>query len=154
MHFTIVGWNFKNTPIEIRDKLALSRKQQIEIGNQLKLKFKLGGVAVLSTCNRTEFYFVNAEQKVEKIILELKKYFSIQELAETVYIKIDLDGVRHLYRVASSMESMVLGEPQILGQLKDSFQNFSEAGLTGKILHHLFTRAFYTAKRVRTETTI
>ncbi len=153
MHFTVIGWNFRKTPIEIRDKLVLNPQKQLEIGNHLKIKFELGEVAVLSTCNRTEFYLVNAKQKVDQIIIELEKYFSSPDL-KGVYVLSNLDGVRHLYRVASSLDSMVLGEPQILGQLKDSFHLFSEAVLTGKILHRLFTRAFSTAKRVRTETTI
>ena len=154
MQFTIIGWNFRNTPIEIRDKLAITPEKQVEIGYQLKHKFKLGGIAILSTCNRTEFYLVNADQKIDQIISELEKFWRISELRESVYIINDLEGLRHLFRVASSLDSMVLGEPQILGQLKDSFQSFHEVDLTGKLLHPLFTRAFSTAKRVRTETTI
>jgi glutamyl-tRNA reductase len=72
----------------------------------------------------------------------LEAYWKLDELHESVYTIQNLDGVRHLFRVASSLESMVLGEPQILGQLKDSFQSFSDAELTGKLLHPLFTRAF------------
>ena len=154
MRFNVIGWNFRKTPVEVRDKLALTPKQQIDLGQQLSRRFKLGGVIILSTCNRTEFYLVNAEQQLEQIIEMLEAYWKLDELHESVYTIENLDGVRHLFRVASSLESMVLGEPQILGQLKDSFQSFSDAELTGKLLHPLFTRAFSTAKRVRTETTI
>ena len=154
MHFNVIGWNFRNTPLEIRDKLALTTEKQVELGNHLKHKFKLGGITILSTCNRTELFLVNAETDIEKIISSLEKYWRIPELRNSVYTINDLEGLRHLFRVASSLDSMVLGEPQILGQLKDSFQRFYEANLTGKLLHPLFTRAFSTAKRVRTETTI
>ena len=154
MRFTVIGWNFKNTPIEVRERLALTRDQQIELANRLKESFKLGGIVILSTCNRTEFFLANAEQQLDQIIEMLQKYWNIPDLHESIYILQNLDASRHLFRVASSLDSMVLGEPQILGQLKDTFHCFSEAELTGKLLHPLFTRAFYTAKRVRTETTV
>ena len=154
MRFNVIGWNFKNTPIEVRERLALTRDQQIELANRLKECFKLGGIVILSTCNRTEFFLANAEQQLNQIIEMLQKYWNIPDLRESIYILQNLDASRHLFRVASSLDSMVLGEPQILGQLKDTFYCFSEAELTGKLLHPLFTRAFYTAKRVRTETTV
>ena len=154
MRFTVIGWNFKNTPIEVRERLALTRDQQIELANRLIESFKLGGIVILSTCNRTEFFLANAEQQLNQIIEMLQKYWNIPDLRESIYILQNLDASRHLFRVASSLDSMVLGEPQILGQLKDTFHCFSEAELTGKLLHPLFTRAFYTAKRVRTETTV
>ena len=154
MRFTVIGWNFKNTPIEVRERLALTRDQQIELANRLNESFKLGGIVILSTCNRTEFFLANAEQQLNQIIEMLQKYWNIPDLRESIYILQNLDASRHLFRVASSLDSMVLGEPQILGQLKDTFHCFSEAELTGKLLHPLFTRAFSTAKRVRTETTV
>ena len=154
MRFTVIGWNFRKTPVEIRDSLALTPKEQLELGLQLRTRFNLGGVVILSTCNRTELYLVNAEQQLDQIIEMLESYWDLYELRERVYTIQNLDGVRHLFRVASSLDSMVLGEPQILGQLKDAFQSFNEADLTGKLLHPLFTRAFSTAKRVRTETSV
>ena len=154
MRFTVIGWNFKNTPIEVRELLALTREQQIELANRLKECFKLGDIVILSTCNRTEFFLANAEQQLNQIIEMLQKYWNIPDLRESIYILQNLDASRHLFKVASSLDSMVLGEPQMLGQLKDTFYCFREAELTGKLLHPLFTRAFYTAKRVRTETTV
>ena len=154
MRFTIIGWNFKNTPIEIRERLALTQDQQIELGTRLKERFKLGGIVILSTCNRTEFFLANAEQQLSQIIEVLQKYWNMPELRESIYVLQDIEASRHLFRVASSLDSMVLGEPQILGQLKDTFHCFSEAELTRKLLHPLFTHAFSTAKRVRTETTV
>ena len=154
MRFTVIGWNFKNTPIEVRERLALTRDQQIELANRFKESFKLSGIVILSTCNRTEFFLANAEQQINQIIEMLQKYWNIPDLRESIYILQNLDASRHLFRVASSLDSMVLGAPQILGQLKDTFHCFCEAELTGKLLHPLFTRAFSTAKRVRTETTV
>ena len=154
MRFTVIGWNFRKTPVEIRDSLALTPKGQVELGLQLRTRFNLGGVVILSTCDRTELDLVNAEQQLDQIIEMLESYWKLYELRERVYTIQNLDGVRHLFRVASSLDSMVLGEPQILGQLKDAFQSFNEADLTGKLLHPLFTRAFSTAKRVRTETSV
>ena len=127
MRFTVIGWNFRKTPVEIRDSLALTPKEQVELGLQLRTRFNLGGVVILSTCNRTELYLVNAEQQLDQIIEMLESYWDLYELRERVYTIQNLDGVRHLFRVASSLDSMVLGEPQILGQLKDAFQSFNEA---------------------------
>ena len=131
MRFNVIGWNFKKTPIEVRERLALTRVQQIELANRLKESFKLGGIVILSTCNRTEFFLANAEQQLDQIIEMLQKYWNIPDLRESIYILQNLDASRHLFRVASSLDSMVLGEPQILGQLKDTFHSFSEAELTG-----------------------
>ena len=154
MRFTVIGWNYKNTPIEVRERLALIQNQQIDLANRIIGSFKLGGIVILSTCNRTELFLANVDQQLNQIIEMLQKYWNIPDLRESIYILQNLDASRHLFRVASSLDSMVLGEPQILGQLKDTFHCFSEAELTGKLLHPLFTRAFYTAKRVRTETTV
>ncbi|MBG55722.1 MAG: glutamyl-tRNA reductase [Deltaproteobacteria bacterium] len=154
MHFTLIGWNYKKTPIEVRERLTLTQDQQIELAGRLKENFKLGGILILSTCNRTEFFFANAEQQLDPIIEMLQRYWNIPDLLESIYILQNLEASRHLFKVASSLDSMVLGEPQILGQLKETFHFFSDVELIGKFLHPLFTKAFSTAKRVRTETTI
>ncbi len=154
MFFNVIGWNFRNTPIEVRDKQALTEIQQLDLGEKISRLFNLGGIVILSTCNRTEFYLVNAEKKLDLIIEMLEDYWQLNNLKQSVYTIHNLEALRHLFRVASSLESMVIGEPQILGQLKESFQSFCQARLTGKVLHPLFTRAFSTAKRVRTETSI
>ena len=109
MLFTVIGWNFKNTPIEVRERLALTRDQQIELANRFKESFKLGGIVILSTCNRTEFFLANAEQQLDQIIEMLQKYWNIPDLNESIYILQNLDASRHLFRVASSLDSMVLG---------------------------------------------
>ena len=142
MRFSVIGWNFRKTPVEVRDKLALTPKQQVELGEQLNLRFNLGGVVILSTCNRTELYLVDAERQLGQIIELLEKYWQLSELRESVYTIQNLAGVRHLFRVASSLESMVLGEPQILGQLKDSFQSFKEADRSEEHTSELQSQAY------------
>ncbi|SVC86429.1 uncharacterized protein METZ01_LOCUS339283, partial [marine metagenome] len=100
MRFTVIGWNFKKTPIEVRERLALTQVQQIELASRLKESFKLGGIVILSTCNRTEFFLVNAEQQLNQIIEMLHKYWNISDLRESIYILQNLDASRHLFRVA------------------------------------------------------
>ena len=85
MRFTVIGWNFRKTPVEIRDSLALAPKEQVELGLQLRTRFNLGGVVILSTCNRTELYLVNAEQQLDQIIGMLESYWNLYELRERVY---------------------------------------------------------------------
>ena len=107
MQITVIGWNFKNTPIEVRERLALTQDQQIELANRLKESFKLGGILILSTCNRTEFFLANAEQQLNQLTEMLQKYWNIPDLRESIYILHNLDASRHLFRVASSLDSMV-----------------------------------------------
>ena len=85
MRFNVIGWNFRKTPVEVRDKLALTPKQQLELGQQISRRFNLDGVAILSTCNRTEFYLVNAEQQLRQIIEMLETYWKLDELKDSVY---------------------------------------------------------------------
>ena len=86
MRFTVISWNFRKTPVEIRDSLALTPKEQVELGLKLRTSFNLGGIVILSTCNRTEFFLVNAEQQLDQIIEMLEKYWKLSELRESVYI--------------------------------------------------------------------
>ena len=149
-----IGINHNTAPVALREKVAFTPDSMTNAFASLQTVEPIASSVVLSTCNRTELYLVNAEKELDQIIEMLESYWNLYELRERVYTIQNLDGVRHLFRVASSLDSMVLGEPQILGQLKDAFQSFNEADLTGKLLHPLFTRAFSTAKRVRTETSV
>ena len=93
MRFNVIGWNFRKTPVEIRDNLALTPKQQLDLAQHLRRRFKLGGVVILSTCNRTEFYLVNAEQQLEQIVEMLEAHWKLEELHESVYTIQNLDQV-------------------------------------------------------------
>jgi glutamyl-tRNA reductase len=113
---------------------------------------------ILSTCNRVEIYV--AARETEKAILDLKGFLSqyhglsLKEFEKNLYLLIGEEVVRHIFRVASSLDSMVVGEPQILGQIKSAYNIAAEAKTSGLILHRLLHRAFHVAKRVRTETKI
>ena len=154
MNFTLLGWNFRSTPLEIRDRLSLTEQEQLELVQQINARCGIQESVLLSTCNRTELYLYNMERPAEELLELLQKRWGIPELLETHYLLKNEEAVFHLFHVASSLDSMVVGEPQILGQLKDAFGRFQENGLTGRFLYAMFTRAFSIAKRIRTETSI
>jgi glutamyl-tRNA reductase len=113
---------------------------------------------ILSTCNRVEIYATSGE--TDKTILDLKDFLSqyhhlpLKEFEKNLYLLVGEEAVRHVFRVASSLDSMVIGEPQILGQIKSAYNLAAESKSSGVILHRLLHRAFHVAKRVRTETKI
>ena len=156
MEVGVLGWSYKKTSVELRDKIALSAVEQAELADRLKNSLPIEELTILSTCNRTEFYFSAREIKpISSELLEfLIKRWDLEELKKQAYQIQDVEMARHLFRVASSLDSMVLGEPQILGQLKEAFQRFQNLGWVGGRFNYLFPNAFHTAKRVRTETGI
>jgi glutamyl-tRNA reductase len=158
MELLVIGLNHKTAPIEIRERLAF---QEGEIGkalSQAKSLPSLKEAMILSTCNRVEIYA--AARETEKAILDLKNFLSqyhdlsLEEFEGNLYSFIGEEAVRHIFRVASSLDSMVVGEPQILGQIKSAYNLAVESKASGVILHRLLHRAFHVAKRVRTETRI
>ena len=152
----VLGWSFKKTSVELRDKIALSNVEQAELADRLKKSVPVEELTILSTCNRTEFYF--SAREIKSISSELLKFlvnrWDLEELNAQAYQMQCIKTARHLFRVASSLDSMVLGEPQILGQLKEAFQRYQDLGWIGGRFNYLFPSAFHTAKRVRTETGI
>jgi len=154
----IIGLNHKTAPIEIREKLAFQdseiKKALLETASLPSLKEDM----ILSTCNRVEIYAIASE--TDKAIQELKDFVSrfhhlpLQAFDKNLYLLIGQEAVRHIFRVASSLDSMVVGEPQILGQIKSAYQIATDLKTSGLILHRLLHRAFHVAKRVRTETKI
>ena len=155
----IVGLNHRTAPVEVRERVAFDSSS---LGEALKRLQSLPAVkegVILSTCNRVEV--VAASSDVETACREIKDFLTEQEsvgstggLEDHLYNYSGDTAVRHLFRVAASLDSMVVGEPQILGQLKDYYLAAQEAGTVGTILHRLFHRSFSVAKRVRTETGI
>ncbi len=159
----LVGLNHKTAGVEIRERFALSECPGpgeapaglgwgfMPVGDAIK------EAMVLSTCNRVEITAVgerdDTEQRIIKHWAEFSKR-SPEDLAPYVYALHDLDAARHVFTVASSLDSMVVGEPQILGQLKDSYRESVQQGTTGPIINRLLHKAFSVAKRVRTETAI
>ena len=152
----ILGVNHKTAPVAVREKLACSDiavplGQLAEISHCREFCF-------LSTCNRVEVIFVSdqPEQTTRAIrkFLFARADISEQEAIDFTYFHQGVEAVSHLFRVAASLDSMVVGEPQILGQLKEAYRNAAEHRATGVILNRLIHKAFSTAKRVRTETNI
>jgi len=154
MKLRLVGWSFHGTPVELRDRLSLNETAQLELAQRLRSRHGVRELVILSTCNRFELYCAGSEEASVAILKTLVADFGEPKLEATAYHAEDIEAVRHLFRVASSLDSMVLGEPQIFGQVKDAYRFYAEAGWTGKLLNPIFTKAFRAAKRVRSETGI
>src|SRR5512139_3704293 len=156
MELLVIGLNHKTAPIDIRECLAFPEDGIERALTQVKSFPSIKENMILSTCNRVEVYAVALE--TEKAIHDLKNFFSqyhgisLREFEKSLYIYVGEEAVRHIFRVASSLDSMVLGEPQILGQIKSAYNLAVESKVSGLILHRLLLRAFHVAKRVRKET--
>lgn len=157
MALVVVGLNHKTAPVIVRERLAFAEH---ELAEPLR-RFHdpaIQELVLLSTCNRVEFYLQTrrAEDGVRQCADFLAAYhkLSVAEFVPHLYQLHDTDAVRHLFRVAASLDSMVLGEPQILGQVKTAYLAAQAAGRTGVVLNQLFTRALRVAKAVRHETGI
>lgn len=157
MVLMLVGLNHKTAPIEIREGLSFP-PSSIEVGlKRLHEKSGINECAILSTCNRIEVYAVTEnEECVEEIKQFLSEFhnISLDFLSHYLYVLIGHAVIGHLFRVTSSLDSMVVGEPQILGQVKDGYRMAACKQTIGLILNRLFHRAFFVAKRIRTETGI
>ncbi len=158
MKVFIVGLNHKVADIEVREKLAFDGLKLPEGLIRFKELPEVQEAVILSTCNRVELYAnVNDTEKASESIKTFLAEFHIikrSSLDKALYMYDDIDAVRHIFRVASSLDSMIVGEPQILGQLKDAFELALEKKTTGILLNRLMKKAISVAKRVRTETRI
>ena len=158
MNILVIGLNHKTASVEIRERLAFNG---LKLEEGLLAIRQLKGVkeaALLSTCNRVEIYasvsdVTTAAEAVKDFISGFHDIVR-PEFEKTLYIYQSDDATRHVFRVASSLDSMIIGEPQILGQLKDAFEFALSKKTTGVILNRLMKKAISTAKRVRTETRI
>ena len=158
MKVLIIGLNHKTADVEIRERLAFNGQKLEEGVFGLKNIPEVMEVAVLSTCNRVEIYACvgNTAVASENIKNFLARFHDMKraDFEKSLYLHSGADAVRHLLRVASSLDSMVVGEPQILGQIKDTFDFALSKKTTGVLLNKLMKKAISTAKRVRTETKI
>ncbi len=155
----IVGMNHRSAPIEVRESVAFESSYVLEALTRLRGYPSIQESVILSTCNRVEVVAAAADggaasEEIKAFLDEQKARKSHASLDDHVYIYQGPEAVRHLFRVAASLDSMVVGEPQILGQLKQYYNAAQEAGTVGTILHRLFHRSFSVAKRVRNETAI
>jgi glutamyl-tRNA reductase len=155
MPLKILGLNHNTAPVEIREQVVFSGD---EIGHALDTVRGLDGVdeaVLLSTCNRTEFYVMADDDGRGRLRDWLRDKHNLDpSFADTLFEVDDDAAIRHIFRVACGLDSMVLGEPQILGQLKDAFREAQYSGAAGKDLGRLFQHTFSVAKKVRTDTEI
>ena len=153
-----LGLNHLSAPVSVRERVSMPEDLVRPALTALREAF--GGAvkeaAILSTCNRTELYCAAEPQVAEQLPGWLADYNKLDagDLRPHVYVHDRGDAVRHAFRVASGLDSMVLGEPQILGQMKDAVRAADEAGALGTLLHQLFQRTFSVAKEVRSTTAI
>ncbi len=155
MGYITTGINHKTAPISLREQVAFSQEQLPEALRDARNHIGTREIAILSTCNRTELYCTD-NIEIERVLDWLTHYHSVDasHITEHAYAYHGQDAVRHLMRVACGLDSMVLGEPQILGQLKSAYTTAQETGTIGSLLNRLFQQSFSTAKQVRTHTSI
>ena len=157
MPIAVFGLNHNTAPIEVRERLFVSEETIPRLVRELQ-ESGVDENIVLSTCNRTEFYFSckNLDSALDKFHQALSRHFSIERewLEKYTYLLTDEDTYRHLFLVASGLDSMVVGEPQILGQVKDAYRLATDCNTSGFFLDKVFHKTFNVAKRIRTETKV
>ncbi len=158
MKVFVAGLNHKTADVDVREKLAFNGPRLEEGLIRFRELPEIEEAIILSTCNRVELYakIRDTVKATESLKTFLSEFHNINRgsLDNALYLYDDTDAVRHVFRVASSLDSMVVGEPQILGQLKDAFDLALKKKTTGILLNKLMKKAISVAKRVRTETRI
>lgn len=156
MSLLSLGISHQTAPVNIRELVAVPDENLREALRDLHQFAKLEETSIVSTCNRTEIYCRQDNIKAQRIMEWLCGYKDIHkdDLSPFLYTHPNHQAVNHAFRVASGLDSMVLGESQILGQMKTAFSTAHQEGKTGKILNRLFQQSFSVAKKVRTETAI
>lgn len=154
MHLFTVGVNHTTAPLSIREHVAFQNEQLGQALRDLVQHKKVQEAAILSTCNRTELYCNTEDPQAALEWLAQYHHLNPQNIQPYTYMYPQKDAVKHAFRVASGLDSMVLGEPQILGQMKQAVRIAEHAGTLGTLLHKLFQRTFAVAKEVRTSTDI
>ena len=158
MQLLLVGVSHRTAPVELRERLDFSARGVDRALTALNASAGQDEAAIVSTCNRVELYIACAETEsarsaVQRFLSEFHG-ISAEHLAPHIYVKTGQEAVAHLFRVASGLDSLVMGEPQILGQVKDAYGTASKMGFTGPLLNKLFHSAFAVGKRVRSETAL
>jgi glutamyl-tRNA reductase len=159
MKVGVIGISYHTAPVQVREQASVRPGEVPALLQRIRTQFPGSELVLVSTCNRTELYTagidVNADKhRLFQIMLKGDESFRADELEKHFYVKSDLEAAEHMLAVASSLDAMVVGESEILGQVKQALGIADEAGVTGKVLHTLFQRAFKTAKRVHSETDI
>lgn len=154
----LLGQNHKTAPVELREKLAVTEDKRVALGEMLRSEPGLEESVVLSTCNRMELYTVTARadcprERLGSMLAEIHG-IPLREWNETLYYRHNESAVRHLFRVASGLDSMVLGEGQILSQVRDAHGWSTEQALAREVLHRVFDEAVACGKYVRSATRV
>lgn len=158
MYILLAGLNHRTAPVEVREKLALSKSDLGKAYQYIAGQEAISGTVVLATCNRTEIYATAKNiEKAQKVLLDfLQQYSGIdsRELYQYLYRPNCYEAILHLFRVASGLDSMILGETEILGQVKDAYQSAIDAKASDNVLNTLFQKAIYVGKKVRNQTAV
>ncbi len=159
MEILLIGLNHRTAPVELRERVSFTADEAQRAAEQLRTRGVLSETLVLSTCNRSELYGVPPESAVESAAtmeLFLATFHQIEPaaLGQNLYRWRDRDAVRHLFRVAAGLDSMLLGEAEILGQVREAYRIAADHGHTGPVLNRVFQGALEVGKRVRSETEI
>ncbi len=154
----LVGLNHTTAPVELRERLAFTHDETIAALDSFRDKPEVCEAMLFSTCNRVEILMTAkdpeaAKQMAKQFISEFKGVAE-SKFENALYVYINSDAVRHVFRVAASLDSLMVGEPQILGQIKDAFRLAADRKIAGVILNKLLHKTFFISKRVRTETGI
>ena len=157
MEIVLVGLNHRTAPVEVRERVSFNAEQSRKAAEELRARGILEETLVLSTCNRSEVYGVPPEASHEcapGLSSFLSEFHAVQPdvLSVSLYHHYDREAVRHLFRVAAGLDSMLLGEAEILGQVREAYRFAHEQGATGPVLNRLFQGALEVGKRVRSET--
>jgi len=152
----VVGLNHETAPVSVREALAFPKERLVEALERLRQEAGLGEAMILSTCNRVEIYGRSAEPCGDAVAAFLARYHgrAASEIEAHLYRLEGEAAVRHAFRVAASLDSMVLGEPQILGQVREAYETAEKAGSLGSVLNALRNRSISAARRARSETAI
>ncbi|TDK61548.1 glutamyl-tRNA reductase [Bacillus salipaludis] len=158
MHILVIGVNYKTAPVEIRERLTFNQSDLVDAMKKLNAKKSILENIILSTCNRTEIYAVVDQLHTGRYYIKefLSEWFGLDQAEFSPYLFVyEEDGaVEHLFNVTCGLNSMVLGETQILGQVRTSFMLAQEENITGTVFNHLFKQAVTVAKRGHSETDI
>ncbi|HLZ49481.1 MAG TPA: glutamyl-tRNA reductase [Candidatus Acidoferrum sp.] len=157
MEIVLVGLNHRTAPVEVRERVSFTAEQSRRAAEELRARGILEETLVLSTCNRSEIYGVPPESSHEcapGLSSFLSEFHAVRPdvLGLSLYHHYDREAVRHLFRVAAGLDSMLLGEAEILGQVREAYRYAHENGATGPVLNRLFQGALEVGKRVRSET--
>ena len=154
MQLFALGLNHHTAPVSIREQVAFRPELLTQALADLVRAKPVKEAAILSTCNRTELYFATEHPQHAADWFADYHRVALNDLSPYLYTFPQRDAIRHVFRVASGLDSMVIGEPQILGQVKDAVRHAEQAGTLGATLHKLFQRSFSVAKEVRSTTAI